>query len=307
MQQSGLLNSFQEIHYPPVLNSGIKLFVLRDDLIHPFLSGNKWRKLKYNLPAVLSATPAVLVTYGGVWSNHLVATAAAGKIFGFKTIGIVRGDEGVSNEALQFMKECGMQLHFITREHYRLKNLPAFTTLLESSLRKMYPGLLGERPIFFLPEGGSNEAAVKGCEEIPAAIPLHSDFIACACGTGATLAGIAKAMKGNQKAIGISVLKGETFLEESILKLGVRRSQFEIRHEFNFGGYAKKDKELIDFCKEFHRETSVPVEPVYTGKLFFGLVRLITNGYFPKGSVVTAIHTGGIFDFTKTPEKQPFL
>jgi len=289
----------QEIRYPPIINSGVQLFVLRDDLIHPFLNGNKWRKLKYNIPLIKENHSTLVITFGGAWSNHLVATAAAGKMYGFPSIGIVRGDEAVSNDALQFAQECGMTLHFISREKYRERNIPEFQWQLEKELRQIHPELLEEKFVYWLPEGGANQAALKGCEEIPLAISIDSNFICCACGTGSTLAGIARGMKKHQVAIGIPVLNAETYFNESLIHWEAPLSQIELHHQFTFGGYAKKNKLLTDFCEHFSKHTTIPVEPVYTGKMFYGLTQLIQGGHFPHGSVITAVHTGGIFDFNQ--------
>lgn len=287
----------QEIQYSSIVNSGVRLFVLRDDLIHPFLNGNKYRKLKFNIPEILSQPESIVITFGGVWSNHLVATAAAGKMYRFDTFGVVRGDEGVSNDALRFVQECGMKIHFLSRQEYRLRHEPEFLISLEESLRSKYPEIFNHRSVYFLPEGGSNAMAIPGCEEIPKSISMPCDYIACACGTGATLAGISRGLKPNQRAVGIAVLKGENFLPEVVKNRGADPERFELIFDFVFGGYAKHNVELLDFCNRFKNETGIPVEPVYSGKLFYGLIQLIRNGHFPSGSIVTAVHTGGIFDF----------
>lgn len=299
MLNSDPVSKIEEIQFSPLHNSGIRLFVLRDDLIHPFLSGNKWRKLKYNIPDILKEPNTVMVTFGGAWSNHLIASAAAGKIYGFETIGIVRGEEGVMNDALRFAQKCGMNLYYISREEYRKRKDPEFLSHIENNLRIFFPSILQNKNIFHLPEGGSNAAAVKGCEEIPSAIPMHTDYICCACGTGATLAGIARGLKHNQKALGIPVLKAESFMQKDVMQWNVNPENFELHFGYSFGGYAKFSTELINFCHDFSKETNVPIEPVYTGKLFFALTQLIRQGYFIKGSVITAVHSGGLYDFTK--------
>lgn len=264
----------------------LQVFVLRLDLIHPIISGNKLYKLKYNLEEFHRQKKEFLVTFGGAYSNHLVATATAGKESDIYTIGIIRGEEldENSNECLKFISSCGMKLIFVTREEYRRlrENNADLFSLVDIPASKL----------FLLPEGGSNELAVKGCEEITRNIPFDFDYICCACGTGATLAGIAKSLKGNQQAIGISVLMGEGFLENTIKKFTASTNNFEIIHDYHFGGYAKSTTELEIFCKRFNEGNDIPIEPVYTGKLFFGVYDLIRKDFFEKGRKIVIVHTG---------------
>lgn len=285
--------------HPLAANIRNPVIVLRDDLLHPFMAGNKWRKLKYNLDAFHKAKYKTLITFGGAYSNHLVATAAAGKKFGFHTIGIVRGDSHVSNDALDFMKRCGMFLLFITREEYRLKNDPNFQKVLLERLYARFPHLLLDEKYMLLPEGGANEAALKGCSEIPADFPGDTDILCCACGTGSTLAGIVKGLKPHQSALGIPVLKGEDFLHRDMVNWGASPDRFHLDFSYTFGGYAKQTPELVNFCATFSNQSGIPVEPVYTGKLFFGILDLLKKNYFAPDLKIGILHSGGVFDFGK--------
>ena len=265
----------------------ISLYVLRLDLVHQHISGNKWFKLKYNLEEVKKQAKNTLVTFGGAYSNHIVATAAAGKEFGFKTIGIIRGEElsEGDNPVLQFAKDCGMELHFISREEYRKKDA------------SFLPGVTDD--YYILPEGGTNELAVKGCSEISSLIDIPFDYICCAVGTGGTIAGIISSLKENQKAIGFPVLKGGEFLKNEIEKLVPSKTNFELQTEYHFGGYAKKTEELMTYITDFKSTYDIQLDFVYTGKMMFGVFDLIKKNYFPKGATVVAIHTGGLFQFAE--------
>jgi 1-aminocyclopropane-1-carboxylate deaminase len=270
----------------------LRVFVLRDDLIHPFISGNKWRKLKYNIEEFRTKGSKYMVTFGGAFSNHLVATAAAGKEFGFETIGIIRGEEltADSNPVLRFANDCGMKLIFVTREKY--KYLREDHTMLSSELQ------IQNSVMNVLPEGGSNELAVKGCMEIVDDIPVEFDFIMCPSGTGATLAGISKNLKEHQQAIGIAVLKGAEFLDVPLKKFTDSGENYRLIHDYHFGGYAKSNLELEQFCLSFHKNTGIPVEPIYTGKLFYALYDLVRTDFFEPGKTIVVVHTGGIFNFS---------
>ncbi len=286
---------------PPVQKIVEKLFlekevsvsVLRLDLIHPYISGNKWFKLKYNIEEFLLQKKECLVTFGGAYSNHIVATAAAGKEFGIKTIGIIRGDElnENSNPSLKFASACGMKLFFVSREEYKLmRDSGSIIDRILSELPIPFPGF------YLLPEGGSNSLSVKGCAETVKLIHSDFDFIICACGTGATLAGISTALNENQKAIGISVIQGEKFLQRDILNLNGNKNNFKLMNEYSFGGYAKTSISLDLFCENFSSINGFKIEPVYTGKLFYGLYDLIESDYFSKGAKITVVHSGGVFD-----------
>jgi len=265
--------------------------VLRLDEIHPYISGNKWFKLKYNLEEFFRQEKKYLVTFGGAYSNHIMAVAAAGKDLGIKTIGIIRGDEldETSNPALSFASQCGMKLFFISRDEYR----HARNNFLPVGIYHALPVTTDD--LYMLPEGGSNALAVKGCAEIVKLFPGDFDITCCACGTGATIAGISSALMENQQAIGISVLNGEKFLEMNILKLNGNRRNFLLIHDYNFGGYAKSNAGLDSFCENFFLMHQIKIEPVYTGKMFFAIYELARQDFFKKGSKIVAVHTGGVF------------
>jgi len=285
----------EKVNYPDWNNSGVNINVLREDLIHPYISGNKYRKLKYNLIDFKDSGRKTMLTFGGVFSNHLVATAASAKENLFDVIGIVRGEE-VENDYLSFIRKCGMKLHFVSRSDYRDKTSKEFLDKITNQLLdKNWINSPGD--LFILPEGGSNPSAVKGASEIMDEIPDDVDFIACACGTGATLAGISKRLLPHQKALGVSVLKVKGYFESEILRLSGKPERSIIIDEYHFGGYAKKNKSLLDFCENFTTVSGIPIESVYTGKLFFAIDDLIKKNYFKQGTKVTLIHTGGIFNF----------
>jgi len=265
---------------------GVELYVKRDDLIHHAISGNKWRKLKYNLLEAKNQQKDTLLSFGGAFSNHIYALAAAGAEFGFKTIGVIRGkDASPENPTLKFAQEQGMLLHFVDREDYKRKEEPDFINDLKNLHGNFY----------LIPEGGSNGLAVKGCEEIIKEIDLGFDYICCPCGTGATLAGICSALPEGKKAIGFSALKGDGYIEKEIaLLIGDDFKDFEITYAYHFGGYAKITAELVKFIKSFEERTNIITDPVYTGKLFYGVYDLIKKNYFKPGARIICVHTGGL-------------
>jgi 1-aminocyclopropane-1-carboxylate deaminase len=281
----------QEIFDPLISSSGINLFILRLDQVHPYISGNKFFKLKYNLEEAKGQGEETLLTFGGAYSNHIAATAAAGREFGFKTIGIIRGEElnEAANKTLAFARECGMQLHFISREDYGEKESQEFIDSLKKKFGSFY----------LLPEGGTNELAVKGCAEILSFINIPFDFVCCPVGTGGTAAGITSSLKEKQKVIGFPVLKGAGFLEEDISKLvnhsnPVLKGEHILNHNYHFGGYAKHSPKLLQFMDDFEKQNNIPLEHVYTGKMMFGIYDLISRRHFSKGSMLVAVHTGGL-------------
>jgi 1-aminocyclopropane-1-carboxylate deaminase len=264
----------------------VSLYLRREDLIHPFISGNKFRKLKYNLLQAKSEGKTKLLTFGGAFSNHIAAVAAAGKEFDFETIGVIRGEElkdKISeNPTLSFAEECGMHFVFVSREQYRLKG----TVLFIKELRELYGDF------YLLPEGGTNDLAVKGCGEILTADDSSFSHVCCAVGTGGTISGIINSALPNQKIIGFPALKGH-FLSDDIRNF-VHRENWELVHDYHFGGYGKINEALIRFINWFYKETAIPLDPIYTGKMMYGLFDLIHKGYFPQGAKILAIHTGGI-------------
>lgn len=276
----------EEIHFSLFKGKNIRVFLKRDDLIHPFISGNKWRKLKYNLLKAREENKRRLVTFGGAWSNHLLATASAGARFGFETVGFVRGDE-VSNPVLAMCRLHGMQLRFVSREAYKDK-----ISLFEQD---NFPS-----DSLFIDEGGYGSEAVKGCADLVAELTRSYDHIVVACGTGATVAGILAGIhkQGLQtKVHGIPVLKGGEFIKEQVERLGVDTSGLFLHLEYHFGGYAKAKEPLMDFIRDFVSSTGIMIEPVYTGKACFALHDLIRTGSFAEGESVLLIHTGGLTGF----------
>ncbi|MFI5878401.1 1-aminocyclopropane-1-carboxylate deaminase/D-cysteine desulfhydrase [Streptomyces sp. NPDC051554] len=276
---------------------GIRLLLKRDDLIHPDLIGNKWRKLAPNLAAAAGRT---VVTFGGAYSNHLRATAAAGRLLGLPTVGVVRGQELSDRPLNPSLARCtadGMRLHFVDRSTYRRKSDPE---TLAGILRAV-----GAEDAYVVPEGGSNSLAVRGCralgEELRARADAdaHVDVVALACGTGGTLAGLAAGLGPDQRVLGIPVLKGG-FLSAGIEELqghafGGRRGDWSLDDRFHFGGYARVPAELDAFAEDFEQRHGVPVERLYVAKLLYGLVALADEGAFPRGSTVAAIVTGRPF------------
>lgn len=281
----------QQIHFSEIENSGVSLFIKREDELHPFISGNKYRKLKYNLAEAAKQHKSALLTFGGAYSNHISATAAAGFNYGFKTIGVIRGDELANNleetiqinPTLKFASEHNMQFEFVSRANYRNKTSPEFIASLKEKFGDFY----------LVPEGGTNTFAVKGCGEILAEEDEKYDFICCAVGTGGTISGIINSLKNHQKAIGFTILKGD-FLQYEINKYILKRDNWSLCSNYHFGGYAKVSEELITFINKFKSETKIPLDPVYTGKMMFGIVDLIKSDFFKKGTKILAIHTGGL-------------
>ena len=266
-----------------IFNENIQLDILREDLRHPYVSGNKWWKLKYNLEEAKRLKASAIVTFGGAYSNHLSATAAAGKEYGIKTIGFVRGEEHEDqNSTLNFCKEQGMQLHFLSREEYRAKDISRFSF----------------SDAYIIPEGGSNKLGVQGCGEMLSGIGEKYDFIVCACGTGATLSGLILSALPHQKVIGIPVLKGGGFLKDDILKqlssFGNTNKNWELALDYHCGGYGKINEELVAFIKMTKEKYRLPLDGIYTGKMMMGVMDLLSKKYFPKHSKVLMIHSGGL-------------
>lgn len=268
----------------PVSNPTIELSIRREDQIHPFVSGNKFRKLKYNLIQAKKEGKEALLTFGGAFSNHIAATAFAGRQKGFRTIGIIRGDELESkkseNPTLHFAAQCGMEFHFVSREKYRV--LTATPALLSEDFPQCC----------ILPEGGTNDLAVIGCEEILTEADSLYDYICCAVGTGGTISGLINCLKSGQQVLGFPALRGD-FLQKDICKFA-KKPNWQLIDGYHFGGYAKITPDLVRFLNGFYRENAIPLDPVYTGKMVFGVMDLIDKGYFPEGSKILLIHTGGL-------------
>ncbi len=269
-----------------------EMALLREDLSHAFeegvdleWSGNKWRKLKKNLEEAKSRDLHSLITFGGAFSNHIAATAAAGKAYGFDTVGLIRGEPyHPLNPTLSKAVDNGMKLYYLSREQYRDRH----TLEMQEWVQKRFG------PGFLIPEGGSNELGVEGVEEMMKAVPKDYDYILCPVGTGATLAGIVNGMEPNQKALGISVLKNAFDLEDSVRKWVKKEGlSWSIDHDYHFGGYAKVTHGLVQFINNFKQQFDVLLDPVYTGKMAFAAFRMAAEERIPRGSKILMVHTGG--------------
>ena len=292
------------IFFPPLIqqinseicsNADVKLFGLRLDLMHSQINGNKWFKLKYNLVEAKERKLTTILTFGGAYSNHIYATAAAGNLFGFRTIGLIRGEENIPlNPTLEFAVAQGMQLIYIDRQTYKKRH----TEELQNQLKQRF----GE--VFMIPEGGCNLNGMRGCTEILQTVKGF-DTICLACGTGTTLAGMTLSLNQEQKVIGFPVLKGGDFLKEDINNLLTNYlasdlptpvnspAPWQLISDYHFGGYAKVTNKLKLFCQDFQQQHDIPLDYIYTGKMFYGVMDLITKGFFKSESLLL-IHTGGL-------------
>lgn len=267
---------------------GVDIRVKRDDLIHPVISGNKYRKLVYNLTSFRASDFDQIITFGGAHSNHIDAVAFLCHKEGIPCSAIIRGEEPSNySPTLKHAAEHGMKLHFVSRTEYRQRNENSYL----SKLQQQYPSA------YIIPEGGANDLGVKGCEEIVKECQQEVDFdyITVDCGTGATLAGMVRPLKSHQKAIGIQVLKGVDFISKEVESLNPSGSfNYQVWTDYHFGGYAKYQSELISFMRWFHQETGIQLDPVYTGKQFYAVFDQLKKGFFPKGSSIVLTHTGGL-------------
>jgi len=285
----------EEILNPLFRSKGVQLFIKRDDMIHPFISGNKWRKLKYILLEAEKLNQKHLVTFGGAHSNHLLATACAAAKFGFLSTGIVRGED-LENDTLLLCRLFGMQLIFVDRESYRDK---------QNLFKKHFAH---DPDAHFIDEGGSGSLAIIGCSELIDELKEVYDHLFCAAGTGTTAAGILSGLQKNSvptKMHIIPVLKGADLLKQEIKNL-TQGAPFEFHPDYHFGGYAKTSDELLTFIKNFASSTGILIDPVYTGKMFFSIYDLISKDYFALGSKILAVHTGGITGILGMAERFKF-
>ncbi len=268
---------------------GVRLLLKRDDLIHAHLPGNKWRKLAPNLRA---AAGRPVLTFGGAYSNHLRATAAAGRLLGFPTVGVVRGDELAGKPLNASLAACaadGMRLHFVDRATYRRTSEPEVLAELL--------GRIGEREgCWVVPEGGSNALAAQGCTELGRELRGRADVAAVACGTGGTLAGLAAGLGDGARALGIPVLRGACLGERTAAlqkeAFGGPAGDWSLDERFHFGGYARIPPDLDAFAQDFEARHGLPVERLYVAKMLYGLVVLVGEGAFPPGTTVAAVITG---------------
>ncbi|MET9294740.1 pyridoxal-phosphate dependent enzyme [Streptomyces sp. NPDC003077] len=287
-----LSSPLQEVADERFARHGVRLLLKRDDLIHPDLPGNKWRKLAPNLRAAAEAGDRTLLTFGGAYSNHLRATAAAGRLLGLATIGVVRGDELAGrplNPSLARCAEDGMRLHFVDRATYRRKDAPEVLAELTARFGSHH----------LIPEGGSNALAARGCAELGRELRDAADVAAVACGTGGTLAGLAAGLGPGRSAVGFAVLKGGAphFLNAEVERLqraafGERRGDWRLEDRFHCGGYGRRTPELDAFAQDFEYRHGLPVERLYVAKMLFGLTTLAAEGAFTPGTTVAAVITG---------------
>lgn len=267
----------------------LEVWIKRDDLLHPVISGNKWRKLKYSLNHALALEKNTLISMGGAYSNHLHALALAGKLLNVKTRAFIRGEQPKQlNPTLQDLIDWDMELKFISRSDYRdLREFKSFDALADLKANE-----------YWIPEGGALTFALQGVGELVSEIDSTYDFICSPCGTGTTLAGIIKAVPEYVHVLGFSALKGGGFLNDDVRQLLppsiAKQQNWQINTDYHFGGFAKTNATLFSFIEQFEQRHAIPLEPIYSGKMLFALYDLISQNYFEKGSRIIAVHTGGL-------------
>lgn len=285
----GTFHPNQEIKSPFLTSKKVNLYIKRLDLIHPTAGGNKYFKLLYNLKEAEIRPHKTILTFGGAYSNHIYSTAAACQALGLRSIGIIRGEAGKQlSPTLEYAKECGMSLHYMDRETYRNKQQAEVV----ENLRRQFGSF------YLIPEGGTNKLAIKGCMEILREEDHRMDYIGAAIGTGGTLTGLIASARASQTVLGISSLKGEFIHKEIECLLESHaiepKAKYELFTDYHFGGYAKYKQELIEFMREFTDQNGIPLDPIYTGKLFYGIYDLIKKDYFPEHASILLIHSGGL-------------
>ncbi|TND08012.1 MAG: 1-aminocyclopropane-1-carboxylate deaminase [Bacteroidetes bacterium] len=275
---------------------GISAGILRTDLLHEHYGGNKWYKLRYNLQAAKEAGAKTILTFGGAFSNHIAATAAAAKEHHFSSIGIIRGEATEPlNTTLSFAAGCGMRLHHVSREKYGKKNTPEFLNELRAVFGDFYP----------IPEGGSNTEGVRGCTEIIGPAQDDFDTVMLACGTGATLAGVALSLQKTKRVIGVPVFRNGAFLQLDVdehIRGFLRhypahvfeKPEILLQCDYHFGGYARQTGTLFGFVKQFEEKSAIPLDYVYTSKLLFAFYDLAQKNFFRKGERILLVHSGGL-------------
>ena len=284
LEQTFLPSVLTPIFSPFLEKHGVELQLKRDDLLHPIISGNKWRKLKYSLHHALSLNKTTLISMGGAYSNHLHALAYVRKTLGLKTIGLVRGEE-CETPTLHDLNAFGMELRFVSRGDYRL--------LRDYKTWDSLPNL-GEND-YWLSEGGASTFALQGVSELVGEIQQDYDVLCVPCGTATTLAGLVHAVPDNGSILGFAALKNATFLNNDVTQLLEKpRDNWQIRLDYHHGGFAKTTPALLTFIRQFEIETRIPLEPIYTGKMLYGLYDLIAKNHFSRGTRIVALHTGGL-------------
>ncbi len=274
----------------PGVNNDVNVLMKRIDLVHSVISGNKWYKMKYNIVEMKKLGIKTMLTFGGAYSNHIHAAAHAGKIFGFKTIGLIRGEEHIRlNSTLQAAVDDGMELQYVDRTTFRKRETEEFL----KSIRERFGN------VYILPVGGTNKIALKGCKEIVEQIEVDYDYICSASGSGGTFAGIIVGLNGNKRGIAFPALKGGEFLEDVISDLvseytGKTFSNWQLNTDYHFNGFGKLSKELIDFTHEFNELNGFELDYIYTNKMMFGIADLIKRKFFKSGETIVAIHSGGL-------------
>ncbi|NOQ16618.1 MAG: pyridoxal-phosphate dependent enzyme [Methyloprofundus sp.] len=278
-----------QIKEPFIQEQGIELWLKRDDLLHPIISGNKWRKLKYILEHALSLNTHTIISMGGAYSNHLHALAYVGKALHISTKAKIRGEQpAVLNPSLQDMVNWGMQLDFVSRTDYReLRNYQLHDALPELQA--------GE---YWLPEGGAMPLALRGVAELVSEFDLDYDVVCVPCGTATTLAGIISVLPADKRALGFAALKGADFLYDDVQQIlkntPCHNNDWSIQLDYHFGGFAKVKPDLHIFMQKIEQTHGIKLEPVYTGKMLYGLYDLIRKGHFKAGQRIIAVHTGGL-------------
>ncbi|MFQ1780316.1 1-aminocyclopropane-1-carboxylate deaminase/D-cysteine desulfhydrase [Aeromonas veronii] len=284
--QAILPSPLQRLHHPLLIRSGVELWCKRDDLIHPTISGNKWRKLKYHLRHAKEHGKRHLLSFGGAYSNHIHALAAAGCQSGLRTTGIIRGEyDAVSNSTLRDARRWGMDLVFVDRQSYRRRQDPDWLAQFDT------PDTL------IVPEGGSSPLAIPGVAELVGEVPFSPDLWVLPCASGGTLAGLIAGKRDREQILAIAVLKGGGFITDEVCRLHPAAASipgWHIALDHHDGGYAKFSPALWQWVQDFSTDTGLPLEPIYSGKAMWGLFRELAAGRIAPGSKIVFIHTGGM-------------
>ncbi|POG23628.1 1-aminocyclopropane-1-carboxylate deaminase [Aeromonas bestiarum] len=286
LQPTRLPSPLQAISHPLLTEHGVMLWCKRDDLIHPTISGNKWRKLKYQLQHARTQGIKHLISFGGAYSNHIHALAAAGCQSGLNTTGIIRGEpEAASNSTLSAAKGWGMDLIFVDRQSYRRRQDPEWLAQFAA------PDTL------IVPEGGSSPLALPGVAELVDEVPFSPDLWVLPCASGGTLAGLIAGKRDQERILAIAVLKGASFIADEVCRLhpaAATTPGWQVALDHHDGGYAKFSPALWQWVQAFSAQTGLPLEPIYSGKAMWGLFRELAAGHIPRGSKIVFIHTGGM-------------